>query len=355
MRAAALFAVVFVCSGSLAASFQEEDLAASDQRVQTSDLVRISSLGDGMLFVALRATAYEPHAMVGFVVGPQGTTELHATDYLPPDVVAPRSVGQIYAATLLDDGRLALSVGWTNAKARTINGIAILKWEANGWRRDRVIVMRGSVRDVAASPDDTLVAVATDVVDSSGNARIEVDLIDPARGIRSRLYDRSRSIDQAEQEALQIRLQRMPDRSVAVFDVAAGTMRLLSLSPQPACSASMTVSRDDGLFYPRAIASNCDSVVVRRLLSLTDVPPEARVLKNLTIDALRLHADGSLTVVRHGFDGATTQLAVTRYGKTSSTRLVPRVAARSALITDDAVEAVLMNRVKPKRIRIPVD
>src|ERR1044071_2658741 len=182
MRAAALVvAAVSVCS-SLFAGFDEEELAASDPRIHTADLLRVSSLGDRMLFVASRTAAYEPHAMVGFVVGPQGTAELHATDYLPPDVVAPRSVGQIYAATLLDDGRLALSIGWANAKARTINGLAILKREGNARRSDRVIVMRGSVRDVVAGPDDTLVAVATDVVDNSGNARIEVDLIDPARG-----------------------------------------------------------------------------------------------------------------------------------------------------------------------------
>src|ERR1051326_8251918 len=79
----AFAAALSVCACLLAAPFDEEDLAASDPRVHTSDLLRVAPLGDRMLFVASRTAAYEPHAIVGFVVGPQGTAELHATDYLP--------------------------------------------------------------------------------------------------------------------------------------------------------------------------------------------------------------------------------------------------------------------------------
>ena len=284
-----------------------------------------------MLFVASRTALYEPHAMIGFIVEHESdVTELHATDYLPADVVAPRSVGQIYGAALLENGRLALSIGWTNAKSRNINGIAILKRELGAWRRDRVIVMPGSVRDLASGPDNTILAVATDVDRNRENGIVEVVLVDPASGIRSRLYDRWLSIEQAEQEALQIRLQRMPGRSFAVFDIAAGTMRLFST------------------------AGNRDSATVRRLLSLADVPAEARALSHLTIDAVRLHADGSLTVARHGYDGVTTQLVVTRYGKVSDTWRVPQVAAQSAVISDDFVEVVIMDRVAPKRVSIPL-
>jgi hypothetical protein len=269
--------------------------------------------------------------MIGFIVEHESdVTELHATDYLPADVVAPRSVGQIYGAALLENGRLALSIGWTNAKSRNINGIAILKRELGAWRRDRVIVMPGSVRDLASGPDNTILAVATDVDRNRENGIVEVVLVDPASGIRSRLYDRWLSIEQAEQEALQIRLQRMPGRSFAVFDIAAGTMRLFST------------------------AGNRDSATVRRLLSLADVPAEARALSHLTIDAVRLHADGSLTVARHGYDGVTTQLVVTRYGKVSDTWRVPQVAAQSAVISDDFVEVVIMDRVAPKRVSIPL-
>src|ERR1051326_260987 len=260
--AAIFFAAVSICSSLVAqpVQFDEEPLPASDPRIHSSDLLRVSRLGDAMLFVASRTALYEPHAMIGFIVEHESdVTELHATDYLPADVVAPRSVGQIYGAALLENGRLALSIGWTNAKSRNINGIAILKRELGAWRRDRVIVMPGSGRDIAA-----------------------------------------------------------------------GTMRLFST------------------------AGNRDSATVRRLLSLADVPAEARALSHLTIDAVRLHADGSLTVARHGYDGVTTQLVVTRYGKVSDTWRVPQVAAQSAVISDDFVEVVIMDRVAPKRVSIPL-
>jgi len=69
----------------------------------------------------------------------------------------------------------------------------VLKRVARGWERDRVTVMRGSVRELEAGPNNVVVAVTT-----AEKGAVEVVLIEPSGRVRSHLYGRSTSVEEAE-------------------------------------------------------------------------------------------------------------------------------------------------------------
>jgi hypothetical protein len=305
-------------------------VAKGDPRADPTRLLRVIPFHDGSRFILSRTDRYEPHAMVGTLLRPEGRRDdFRATEFFPPVLVKPDTAGQIFGAALLDDGRLALSIGWTNRTGRNINGIAILASRDGKWERERIIVMRGSVRDIAAGPAGSIAAVTTDFGRQKRERLLELLLIEADGRIRSRLETRHLSSDEAEKQALGIRLQRFSERSVVFFDIPGGVMFLLDIRPL------------------------CIETV--RMLSLSAIPPEAEKLRNLTIDAARLHTNGALTVARHGFDGKTTILTVTTHGQNGQTTVVRGVSARSAVITEEHAEGVVLDTPVPHQVQVRVN
>lgn len=356
MRKLTLFliaTVTTVVTGLVGAA--ERDFPAGDPRRDASNVLRTIPLDDGSLLLISRSRTDEPHAMVARLIErDEVAAEFRAADFLPPDAVNTASAGQIFGGAKLDDGRLALSIGWTNRKGRNVNGIALLARDGGGWRGARVIVLRGSVRDLAAGPGGGIVAATTDVL-SDGRARLAVLFLHGSGAVGRTLYQRISSIDEAEKGVFSLRLQRAGTRSVAMFDLSDGTAHVYDLDVNAACAAAVETRGHAVFLYPANTAANCDGVKLSRLLSLGDAPSDAAGLQRLSAEAARLHPDGSLSVVWQGYDGRAVQTFLQTHGaRTATRRLPPMLLPRSVWLSEDVVVAAYPSGSALRELRVPL-
>ena len=197
--------------------------------------IRTVDLGsDGQLVIERARDAADTSPMVGEIVRADGTvsSRLRAADFLPPDKSMPRTAGQIYGAAVIDDGQaLAVSIGWTNAKGRNINGIAILDRAGTDWVPRRVIVLNGSVRDLAAGPGNTIFAVTTDVARSRAQQAVPlITVLDPAGNFYGQLFPTNDDPESLEERGLHARLQRVAGE-VVLLDPSSLTATFVATTP----------------------------------------------------------------------------------------------------------------------------
>lgn len=139
-------------------------LRSDDVRAELfRNAVRAFRLDDASTFVTVRSAGAES-AITGAIIDRDGRIQLlEASRLLPTRFVMAGTRGQIFAAALLtDENNLAVSVGWTNPAGRNINGIVLLHRISGDWSPRNVIVVPGSVRDLAAGPDAGVLAVTTE-------------------------------------------------------------------------------------------------------------------------------------------------------------------------------------------------
>lgn len=302
--------------------------------------IRAIDLGsDGLLLIEHARDAADTSPMVGEVVRADGTvsTRLRAADFLPPDKTMPKTVGQIYGAAIIDDGHaLAVSIGWTNAKGRNINGIAILDRAGNDWVPRRVIVLNGSVRDLASGPGNTIFAVTTDVARSRAQQAVSlITVLDSAGNFYGQLFPASRDPESLEERGLHARLQRVGGE-VVLLDAAALTATFIATTPV----VQATPSRDDGVFiYPHVTGAPLDAK--SRTLNFRAAPDSTAAMRDVTIQDMAVGPDKSITVLRKAFDGNRLhEYASTYRADGSRSDWHGEVAWQNARVVNGSIEAV---------------
>lgn len=228
---------------------------------------KVIPLADGSWFV-LQNLVQPPMTRVAYVVEPDGTSiPLRAGEWLPPGkFLAPGTMGQIFAATLLDDRKtMAVSFGWTNAGGRNLNGIAILDRKNGDWQRRNIIALDGAVRDLAAGPDGGILAVATRVHEGPDDRlqRLHILLLGTDGRIRAQIaplgFPGLRDWNLVTDVAQHSTLQRLDRDTFMHFvpDIDAGIDQHYKIRRTGACTGGV-VKRDDGVFlYPSYSAAPC--------------------------------------------------------------------------------------------------
>lgn len=139
------------------------------------------------------------------------------SDWLPKGSIPGGMCGQVYGVTLLTDGRVVISGGWTDGPD-SHNAILILRGAADGrYERDKVIELPG-VTHVVGGPRNTILAVTSDANRQGGGPLLT--LFD-AEGhkIGTGFGDHlSVSAPEAAQNAMKARLLRYSDRDFAFYD-----------------------------------------------------------------------------------------------------------------------------------------
>lgn len=225
----------------------------------------VSPLADGSMFAVYASDAYEPNAELGSVIEPDGTViPIRITEFLPGGkFVMAGTAGQVYAAALLDDKKtLAVGAGWVNAGGRTLCGIVLLEKKNGDFVPKNAIVVRGSVRDVAAGPDNGFFVVTTDPWFEQGKEHLDVAFFGNDGQLRALLGEGYRSnlvTDEAENVAMETQLERTGDDMVAIFDRRRGFGNVYNVTQTRKCSAP-AAERDDHFFlYPDLGAEPCYS------------------------------------------------------------------------------------------------
>lgn len=286
--------------------------------------LRVVPLSDQSLLVINSSKRFEANAMVATLIGRDGQRQnFAATDWLPAAFVSPQTAGQIYSAAILDDGNtVAVSIGWTNASGRNINGIVVLDKSGQKWQPRNAIVMRGSVRDIAAGPANSIAAMTVTPDRTQAKARNDIVLLSTAGKILMQLQPWGKSDHnsaEAEERAIAARLQRVGNTDLAVFDLTGKVVTVFRLkiathTPEPP---------PDGFFlYPQYRRPSSDPAERIRLLSFLPAPEQVQGFGPLKVEAVRLNADHSLTVVRQGLKGKSTTVFVSTYGRSEGMRTV---------------------------------
>ena len=253
------------------------------------------ALSDGSLWVTHFAPARREPGSIGVTrFGADGSErEFLVSDWLPKGSTPGGAAGQVYAVTLLTDGRVAVSAGWTDG-ADAHNGIFILRAGKDGrYTTDKLIEWPG-VADIVAGPRNTILAATFDASRRGGGPLLT--LFDAEGRMRAKALDHQRPISPAEaaQTAMKVRLHRFNERTFVVYDPADDTLGVLDIE----------VLEDKSIWSARNVIFIGDDA------SLADT----RVL------GISMTQDGDVLVARVGNIGGKlgTHLAV--YGQDSSIR-----------------------------------
>jgi hypothetical protein len=329
---------------------QPRDPNGSRARVLSNALRVIPFPGDA-LFAIAPSGEHGPNAMTATLLDAGShATELRATQWLPNDAVMPETAGQVFGAALSDDGStMAVSIGWTNAHGRNLNGLAIV--DAKGFQVRHVVVFDGSVRDVVAGPDQTFAVVTTHPA-SNGRETLAVTIVGEDGAFRGSFDRRTIAIDDAEQEAINIRLQRLDERSIVVFYPSTRVMHLYEIQRNSTACASAARRGDAHFLYPRTKSAPCVTATSKRLLAFPD-PEEAAGFRSSAIQALHLNQSGRLTVIRDGFDGTQAFMLITIYGAPGGMRTsVSPGVWKGISIREGVAEALLLQPHAASEVRL---
>jgi hypothetical protein len=225
-------------------------------------------LADGSLFVVVPSDEDEPAAMVAQIIEQDGTViPLRAGEWVPRGFIQPGTAGQIFFGTLLDDRKtLAVSFGWTNAKGRNLNGIAILERTGGDWSPKNVIVLDGAVRSLTSAPDGGLLVVNTRFTGApAGKNWLYVTLFGTDGRIRAMFtprphmqqpFDRNAAMD----VAFEARLQRVDAGSFVFIDPKGQLATVFNVRQTGPCTGAV-VKQPDGFFlYPSYATKPCASI-----------------------------------------------------------------------------------------------
>jgi hypothetical protein len=177
------------------------------------------TLPDGSQWITHRVPAQREPGAIGVTrFGTDGTARVFlVSDWLPKGSIPRGWCGQVYGVTLLTDGRVAVSAGWTDGR-NSHNAIVILSLRGDGrYDTDKVIELPG-VAQIAGAPRNTILAVTNDANRRGGGPLLT--LFDTeGRKIGAGFSDHLPvSAPEAAQNARKARLHRFGERRFAFYD-----------------------------------------------------------------------------------------------------------------------------------------
>ncbi|MGA7616194.1 MAG: hypothetical protein WBX15_13550 [Thermoanaerobaculia bacterium] len=307
------------------AYFERKPLSTNDPVRQLLDsAMRVQPLSDGSLMVIHRLEGFEANAFGASIVQPDGSrAAIRAKDCLPEGDARSGAAGQIYSGAILDDRTtLVLAIGWTNAKGRNINGLAILGKSGSTWKPRHVIVLSGSVRDIAAGPADSIAALTVTPAGGEGRARNDLLILQTDGSILLELKPwggGEDSRENAEARAIAARLQRSGASDIALLDVLSGVASVFRLDIG---KSDPSAHQKDFFLYPRYAEGSKNSARRSRLFGFSAAPAGSEGFVPIKVEAAHLNGDGSLSVVRQGLKGGSTTVFVSTYGRPEGIRTV---------------------------------
>jgi hypothetical protein len=177
------------------------------------------TLGDGSQWITHAAPVVpEPGAIAVTRFGPGGSAHVFCvSDWLPKGSIPAGWCGQVYGVPLLDDGRVAVSAGWTDGQ-NSHNGIFVLRALPDGrYAADKRIEVPG-VAQIAGAPRNTILAVTTDATRPGGGPLLT--LFD-TEGLKLPLlfsHDIRMPAPEAARNAVKAHLRRIDGGSFALYD-----------------------------------------------------------------------------------------------------------------------------------------
>lgn len=241
---------------------------------------RVIPFADGSRFVVTPAPSEsDPKAIAAALVMNDRTVHrFTAASLLPAGSVPAGHHGQINSAARLSATELAISLGYLRADKGVGGAIVIVTLRDGRWTPSRVIDMPGGVRDLAAGPNGTILAVTTDVVRlrRDGAAPL-VTVLDREGRVVGELFDVPvASSAVAARNAHRARLQPLAGGSFALFDDGAANVRTFDLVA-------------DGDRYTAS---------VRRTIPVAALPAEAAAAPRVLLKGVHVDAAGRVHVVR---------------------------------------------------------
>jgi hypothetical protein len=188
------------------------------------------TLDDGSLWITHFAPAEREPGAIGITrFGADGTARLFLlSDWLPKGAIPRGRYGQIYAVTMLTDGRLAASGGWTDGR-NSHNAVITLKPGKDGaYTTERIIELPGVYR-LAAGPNNSIVVVTNDAMRRGGGPLLTI--IDRNGAIVGDLFGVHASLSpvEASQNASDARLERVSENRMALYDPELATVIVFDL------------------------------------------------------------------------------------------------------------------------------
>lgn len=177
------------------------------------------TLPDGSQWITHATWAEREPSAIGVTrFGADGSERLFLlSDFLPKGTIPRGWVGQVYGVALLDDGRIAVSGGWTD-KRTSHNAIIILRPLKDGsYETERVNKVPG-VRQIVGAPRNTILAVTSDANLRDGGPLLTVYDTEGRMRARGFMHKGRFSPAEAARNASEAQLRRVTDTLFALYD-----------------------------------------------------------------------------------------------------------------------------------------
>ena len=224
MRKATLLVSLFLAANALAVRIDVAPRAAletvdSHRARVLRDARAVFNLEDGSQWVTHGAPAQrEPGAIAVTRFGADGSARVFlVSDWLPQGSIPIGWCGQVYGVALLEDGRVAVSAGWTDGHS-SHNGIFVLRAGPDGrYATDKLLEVPG-VAQIAGAPGNTILAVTTDASRRGGGPLLTLFNLEGGKLGGFHNNDRSMPAPEAARYAAKAHLQKIDERSFALYD-----------------------------------------------------------------------------------------------------------------------------------------
>jgi hypothetical protein len=192
------------------------------------------TLPDGSLWVTHPVPAESEPGAVGVTrFSADGSAHVFlVSDWLPKGSIPHGWAGQVHAVTMLADGRIAASAGWTDGRA-SHNAIFILRKRTDGWySTDKTFEWPG-IGHIIAGPQNTILAITNDPARPNGGPLVTLfDTNGEALGAHLATNARQ-TVLEAAQNAWKARLRRMSETRYAIYDAKANSVWILNVEATP--------------------------------------------------------------------------------------------------------------------------
>lgn len=323
MKKITLFVSLFLAANALAARI-DVPTRAGLEKVESPRKARVLgdaraafTLDDGSQWITHGAPALrEPGAIAVTRFGPDGSARAFiVSDWLPKGSIPIGWCGQVYGVALLDDGRVAVSAGWTDGRS-SHNGIFVLRTGPDGgYTSERLIEVPGVARLVGASRN-TILAVTTDATRRGGGPLLT--LFDTTGRKFGTLFDHDRpiSVPEAVQNAAKARLLKVGQDLFAFYDPFVESVIVFE----------MKVGENDAL------------VSGRRTIFIGDDASTA----DLPVLGIDVSEDGDILVARVGMVRGTPATQLTLYGMDGLAKQSATVERNLMFREDGRIRGVVM-------------
>lgn len=202
------------------------------------------TLSDGSQWITHSVPAdNEPGAIGVTRFGTDGSERVFLlSDWLPEKSIPRGWAGQVYGVALLDDGRIAVSGGWTDGR-NSHNAILVLRARKDGgYDTERVNEVPG-VSQIAGAQRNTILAVTSDASMKDGGPLMT--LYDTEGRIRARMFAQKGRFSAAEaaRNAAKVHLHRISEKTFAFYDPTSDEVGVFDLE----------VTADEAIFSGRTV------------------------------------------------------------------------------------------------------